>query len=112
MPSAEYSENHVWVVASLIRVDARQAARSVLRHSLRFPKEIKVNVIETYCEQCRRPWDDVVDELCVAAEGNEHLRGGPIGKRKKRLHNHDCGLLGCERSSAEDDGEEPLGATG
>jgi DNA primase len=49
------------------------------------------------CSQCRRTWDDVADEPCIAATSNEHLRGGPIGERKKRAHHrHNCELLGCE----------------
>jgi hypothetical protein len=54
-----------------------------------------VHILETYCEACRRPWDDVADEPCIAATDSEHLRGGPIGERKNRTHTHDCQLWGC-----------------
>lgn len=62
------------------------------------------------CEQCRRPWDDVADDLCVAAKDNKHLRGGTIERRKRAHHKHNCDALGCEPPA--DDGEEPLSATG
>lgn len=95
MPKAEYSENHVWVAAATVGLDNKQALHAYLRHSVRIPQEFKINVLDVYCEQCRRPWDDVVNELCEAYVSNEHLRGGPIGVRKKRKHEHRCDLLGC-----------------
>ncbi|MEW9530784.1 hypothetical protein [Microbispora sp. NPDC049125] len=97
MPVADYSEDHVWDFAAIVRGTERQARRAVLRHSIRVPKETKIEVLEVYCTQCRRPYEDVVGEPCVAAESNEHLRGGPIGERKKRTHNHNCELLGCDQ---------------
>lgn len=103
MPMPEYSETHVWVAAATVSLDERQAKRAVLRHSVRIPKELRISVLEVYCGQCRRPWDDVADELCSAAKGNEHLRGGPIGERKKRktAHLHDCQALGCPGVNGE-----------
>lgn len=95
MPMPEYSKTHVWVGAATVRLDDRQALRGVLRHSVRYPKDLKIDILEVYCDQCRRPWDDVADELCEAAKSNEHLRGGPIGTRKKRKHDHNCEALGC-----------------
>lgn len=88
---------HVWVAAATVALDTRQAKRAVLRHSVWFTGSVpqKIDVLEVYCRLCRRPWDDVADELCVAASTTEHLRGGPIGERKKRKHNHNCSLLGC-----------------
>lgn len=103
MPMPEYSRTHVWVGAANVPLDAKQAFRAVLRHCVRYPTGMRIPILEVYCEQCRRPWDDVADELCEAADGNGHLRGGPIGERKKRAHDrHNCELLGCERP---DDGE-------
>lgn len=107
MPTPEYSETHLWVGAATVELDGRQARRAVLRHSVRYPRELRINVLEVYCSQCRRPWDDVADERCAAATSNEHLRGGPIGIRKKRGHDkHDCKLLGCPPSLREDDNDE------
>lgn len=108
MPMPEYSENHVWVVANIHEVTPKQAYRAYLRHSIRV-QDARLDVLETYCKQCRRPWEDVADQPCEAASGNEHLRGGPIRERKKRKHRHDCGAFGCEMP---DEGEEPMSATG
>lgn len=109
MPMPDYSKTHVWVGAATVGLDERQAKRAVLRHSVRIPRELKINVLEVYCAQCRRPWDDVADELCEAAVNNEHLRGGPIGERKKRRHDHRCDLLGCPMP---DEGDDQVGAAG
>lgn len=112
MPKADYSESHVWVGAANIGLSDKQALHAVLRHSVRV-SEMKVDVLEVYCFQCRRPWDDVADELCAAAASNGHLRGGPIGTRKKRRHEHRCDLLGCENTGTHDDeGDAPLTAAG
>src|SRR5262245_50886601 len=97
----DYSEAHVWVAAATVPLDLRQAKRAVLRHNVHLPDKTVVNVLEVYGEQCRRPWDDVADEACQAALSNEHLRGGPIGERKKRAHHrHNCELLGCDPGDA------------
>lgn len=96
-------DEHVWVAAATVDLDGRQAKRAVLRHSVRIPKQAKINVLEVYCAECRRPWDDVADEPCVAVTNNEHLRGGPIGERRKRRHDrHRCDLLGCDVAGGED----------
>jgi hypothetical protein len=48
------------------------------------------------CAMCRRPYEDVVGQPCSAFDSTEHLRGGPIGERAKRLHpHHDCEKYGC-----------------
>jgi hypothetical protein len=60
---------------------ARQADR---RGTIRIAKETKVEVLEVYCVQCRRPFEDVEGQSCIAAQSREHLIGGPIGERKKR----------------------------
>jgi hypothetical protein len=97
MPPPEFSKNHVWVAAATVQLDTRQAKRAILRQSVRLPAQRRIDVLEVYCEQCRRPWDDVYGEPCIAAETNEHLRGGPIGVRAKRKHDlHRCDLLGCD----------------
>jgi len=116
MPMPEYSRTHTWVGAATVKLNDRQALRAVLRHSVRYPRDysapsgLRLDILEVYCSQCRRPWDDVADELCEAADSNEHLRGGPIGERKKRKHRHDCAALGCERR--DDDEGEAVAAAG
>lgn len=118
MPMPEYSEQHVWVGAATIPLDDKQARRAVLRHSVRIPANLKIPILETYCDQCRRPWDDVCDEPCEAYASNEHLRGGPIKERRKRKHGHDCQAVGCpgprgEYASSDDDDEGmAMSATG
>jgi hypothetical protein len=87
--------DHVWVGAALVDLSGQQAALADLRGAIRLPQRTRVNILETYCAACRRPWDDVADEPCIAAENNEHLRGGPIGERQKRTHTHDCSVWGC-----------------
>jgi hypothetical protein len=94
---AEHSEEHAWVAAATVRLNSRQAKRAVMRHSVWLSEERRIDVLDVYCAECRRTWDDVAGEPCVAATANEHLRGGPIGVRKKRAHHrHNCQLLGCE----------------
>ncbi|MEV8634255.1 hypothetical protein AB0395_21630 [Streptosporangium sp. NPDC051023] len=97
MPLPDYSPTHVWVGAATVPISNRKVRRAYLRQSVRVVKDARIDVLEIYCSQCRRPYDDVRDEMCSAAEGNEHLRGGPIGERKKRAHHrHSCILLGCD----------------
>lgn len=59
--------------------------------------DLKVDALDVYCGECKRPYDDVADQACEAAESNEHLRGGPLnGERAKRKHRyHDCEELRC-----------------
>lgn len=83
MPKA-ISTSHVWVVAATVTLTdvlARQAER---RGTVRLAAATKIDVLETYCSQCRRPFEDVAESPCIAAETREHLIGGPTGERKKR----------------------------
>lgn len=93
--AGEAAGGHRWVAAATVPLDDAQAKRAVLRHSVWTNGQTRFDVLETYCSQCRRPFDDVADEPCVAATSTEHLRGGPIGTRRKRKHNHNCAILGC-----------------
>lgn len=87
--------DHVWVGAALVDLTGQQAALADLRGAIKLPLQAKVNILETYCAACRRPWEDVADEPCSAVEDNTHLRGGPIGERRNRTHTHDCIAWGC-----------------
>lgn len=107
MTEPEETAEHVWVGASTVELDLKQAHRAVLRHSIRIPEQTKIDVLEVYCSACRRPWDDVAGEPCLAASTTEHLRGGPIGERKKRGHRHNCAVLGCETGPAVGPGPVP-----
>lgn len=48
---------------------------------MRIATEQQIDVLEVYCGTCKRPYDDCNDEPCILGD---HLRGGPIGERKKR----------------------------
>jgi hypothetical protein len=76
-------EGHEWVAATWIPVTERQARHSQKRPTLTYrPTEaVKLEVAEVICAHCRRVFEDAVDDDCVVGI---HLRGGPIGERKKR----------------------------
>lgn len=94
-PPGTDDDGHLWMGAATVTLNLPQARRAVLRGSIRIPGATRVDILETYCGLCRRPYDDVAGEPCIAASSTEHLHGGPIGTRKKRKHNHDCELCGC-----------------
>lgn len=93
--------DHVWWGAANVPLTDGQIAVANLRGAVRL-EGAAVRILEVYClgpngqSGCRRPWDDVAGEPCIAAENNEHLRGGPIGKRRPRKCGHDdCVAYGC-----------------
>lgn len=99
MPQRITTTTHEWVVAANIPVDPKAAKRAVDRQSVRahmLDPDLKIDALEVYCDNCRRPYDDVADMVCEVATSNEHLRGGPLGERAKRTHlYHDCETVGC-----------------
>ena len=78
------SRTHRWVVAAVIGLPDTLAAQAFRRGTARLPSATKIEVLETYCAQCRRPYERVVDVDCEAAESKDHLIGGPTGERAKR----------------------------
>lgn len=76
--------HHKWNIAATIEVDEKVARKGVQRGVVRIPGQVAIDVMETYCGQCRKTYEDVADEPCSAADSTEHLRGGPIGIRAKR----------------------------
>lgn len=88
MPTTPAPENdHTWMGAANVPLDTRTARRAEQRGSVRLDAldaDTKIVVLEVYCGACRRPFDDVKGQPCAALINNEHLRGGPIGERKKR----------------------------
>jgi hypothetical protein len=90
--------DHSWVGAATVGLTDKQAAHADLRGSVRVPVETRVDVLEVYCGRCRRPYDDVADEPCIAAAENGHLIGGPIAERRNRTHTHDCKAHQCAGS--------------
>jgi hypothetical protein len=86
------TSDHTWVVAALVDLPENLAKQAFRRGTVRVPAEerphgaptLKIDVLDVYCGQCRRPWEDVSDRGCEAAESKDHLIGGPTGERKKR----------------------------
>jgi hypothetical protein len=91
---------HRWVAAATVSLNDAEAKLAQMRGSIRLAERVRIDCLEIYCGSCKRPWDDVFDEPCEALESTEHLRGGPIGIRRKRNHaHHDCEMLGCDTSA-------------
>jgi len=85
MPKKITATDHKWVAAAQLSLTDTQARQAEWRGHVDIKDRVRIEVLETYCRECRRPYDDVADEPCaVDVEGNDHLRGGPIGVRKKR----------------------------
>lgn len=83
--NAESSAQHDFVIAATIGVTEQLARKGHQRGVVRLPATTRVDVMEAYCANCRKTYEDVADQPCsVAVIGNEHLRGGPIGVRAKR----------------------------
>lgn len=77
---------HRWVGAIEIPLSATQASTGTLRAAVTIKADTKVHVVDAYCAACKRTFDAVIGVSCTARDSrtNEHLRGGPIGERKKR----------------------------
>ena len=75
---------HRWVIAADVNVSEAVARHAAFRGSFRSAEGLRIDALEVSCRMCRRPFDDVAGQECEAAINNEHLRGGPIGERKKR----------------------------
>lgn len=80
----EKQPTHQWVGATNTELTDRQARLALLRGAIALPERHKMQVLEVYCGDCKRPYEDVAGTPCSAKVNNEHLRGGPIGERKKR----------------------------
>ena len=91
MPRA-VSRTHRWVVAAVVDLPASLAAQAFRRGTARLPVQTKIDVLEVYCGQCRRPYEHVVEIDCEAAESKDHLIGGPTGERAKRKCADDAAL--------------------
>lgn len=95
---------HEWVGAATVEMTLAQAKRADLRGSFRVPEQTRIDVLEIYCRNCRRPYEEVAELDCQAAKGKDHLIGGPTGHRAKRTGHtapgHDCVDLGCNTGIA------------
>lgn len=89
------SRQHVWVGATHVPLNERQAKYAANRGSVRVAEDLKLDILEVYCIQCKQVMEDAPSG-CAAAVSTEHLRGGPIGIRQSRKHPwHDCDLYDC-----------------
>lgn len=82
--SQEKDLTHDWVGAALVQLDDKTAKRADLRGSYRTKEEEKIDVLDVYCRECKRPYTDVALEPCSAKVDNTHLIGGDPGVRAKR----------------------------
>lgn len=77
---------HTWVGAIELPLSPIQARTGYLRAAVVVKADTKVHVVDAYCARCKRNYEAVLGQECPAKDTrtNEHLRGGPIGERKKR----------------------------
>jgi hypothetical protein len=80
MPDVIYTEHH-WVLAAHVPVDPKAAKRAKRLGSYRAPTDTKIDVLDVYCDTCKRNYDEVGDRPC---EVTPWLHGGPIGTRQRR----------------------------
>jgi hypothetical protein len=80
------ADSHEWVGAALLPLTTAQARTVELRTAVILAVKTRVPVLDVYCKGCRQVFEDCCEKHCPAADpkANEHLRGGPIGERKKR----------------------------
>ena len=66
---------HNWVAATVMELDSRLARQATRNQSLTIISRVVVDVIDVYCEDCRKSFsDDTADESCQM--GPQHF-GGP-----------------------------------
>lgn len=64
----EQSLTHVWIVAAEIKVEERVAKLADFRGSFTTVEGTRVDALEVYCRNCRRPYEDVADNDCEAEQ--------------------------------------------
>lgn len=90
---AAYDRLHWWVESVEDHGEAEEVFCAVVPDTHTFAL---ADYIWTHnCDACHRPYQAVAARPCEAAVSNEHLRGGPIGTRASRKHDHDCDAAGC-----------------
>ncbi|MFC4508475.1 MULTISPECIES: hypothetical protein [Streptomyces] len=75
---------HTWVVAAEIVVEEAVARVANFRGSFKTKVEQRIDALDTYCKNCRRPFADVSAFDCDALVDNRHLIGGDQSVRAKR----------------------------
>jgi hypothetical protein len=76
--------SHVWVVAAEIEVIPKIASVADYHGSFKAAEGQRVDALEVYCRECRRPYDEVKGDDCAAKIDNTHLIGGDKSVRAKR----------------------------
>lgn len=100
-PKVDPAVDHDWVIPALIHADRRMISMARQRNYITVSEDTRIDVIDLYCGDCRRPYDEVAGTPCPFRTGdNGHLHGGPIGERAKRKHRHDCIANGCDTAVA------------
>lgn len=100
MPDNKPDIDHDWVIPALIHADRRMISQARQRNYITVSERTRIDVIDLYCCNCRRPYDEVRGTPCPSkTSDNGHLRGGPLGERAKRKHRHDCFAEGCETAA-------------
>lgn len=96
--------DHEWIGAAEVDLTLKDAKRADLRGSYRTAVETQVHVLEVYCRNCRRPFEQVAGVVCEASKSKDHLIGGVPGTRARRtghgIPGHDCVKLGCNTGIA------------
>jgi hypothetical protein len=80
----EQALTHVWIVAAEIKVEDRIAKLADLRGSFTTVEDTRVDALEVYFRNCRRPYEDLAETDCEALIDNRHLIGGDQTQRAKR----------------------------
>lgn len=68
----------------MVDVDHKTAKVADFRGSFRVKEQTRIDALEVYCQECRRPYDEAADQPCEAKINNEHLIGGDQSVRAKR----------------------------
>lgn len=103
MPRKPVSPTHQWVGNSTHPLDSRSAAIANRLGRVKVNVDSVVEILDVYCEACKKFYDEIGDQPCSAAVSTEHLIGGPTGTRKRRVHDdHDCKLFGCDPLTAQE----------
>ncbi|MGW9438639.1 hypothetical protein [Streptomyces sp. NPDC055607] len=75
----------VWIVAAEIKVEGRIAKVADFRGSFTAMKDTRVDALEAYCRNCRRPYESVAADDCEALTDHRHLIGNDRAVRAKRI---------------------------
>ena len=83
-PADDVDLSHRWGIAAMVEVDPMTAKIADFRGSVKLPEATRIDALEVYCQNCRRPYDEAASDACAAKINNEHLIGGDQSVRAKR----------------------------